>query len=104
MEHRNLSRSAWIDKSKLTYRITGTCASQQSGILEEHGDPGRDIKQAGNKQYLWGDMLTPLFLLWDICEQLLTTAEAAALYCHAQQTELDILFQLSIPVSVPEHA
>lgn len=81
----------------------GTCATQQSRILEEHEDSGTDIKQAGNKQYLWGDMLTPLFLLWDICEQLLTSAEAAALCFCAQQTQLDILFQLSIPTSVPEH-
>lgn len=81
----------------------GTCATQQSGILEEHGDPGADIKEAGNKQYSWGDMLTPLFLLWDIREQLLTPAEAAALCFCAQQTQLDILFQLSIPISVPEH-
>lgn len=81
----------------------GTCATQQSGTLEERRDPGSDSKQAGNKQYFWGDMLTHLFLLWDICEQLLTPAEAAALCFSVQQTQLDILFQLSIPILVPEH-
>lgn len=81
----------------------GICATQQSGIMEKHRDPGSDTKQSGNKRYFWGDMLTHVFLLWDICEQLLTPAEAAALCFCVQQTQLDTLFQLSIPISVPEH-